>query len=56
MNFARIAESFGCAGMRVEKPGELGDALRKALSMNKPVVVDVVSDTYAIAKKAWVPN
>jgi acetolactate synthase I/II/III large subunit len=56
MNFAKIAESFGCIGMRVEKPGELNDALRQAIAMNKPVVIDVVSDTFAIAKKAWVPN
>jgi hypothetical protein len=24
--------------------------------MNKPVVVDVVTDMYAIANKPWVPN
>jgi acetolactate synthase I/II/III large subunit len=56
MNFARVAESFGCIGIRVEKPGELNDALKSALAMNKPVVVDVVTDTYAVAKKPWVPN
>ncbi len=56
MNFARVAESFGCIGIRVEKPGELNDTLKSAFAMNKPVVVDVVTDTYAIAKKPWVPN
>jgi acetolactate synthase I/II/III large subunit len=56
MNFATIAESFGCAGIRVEKPGELNGALKRAIALNKPVVVDVVCDTFAIAKKAWVPN
>jgi len=53
VNFAKVAESFGCAGIRVEKPGELNAALKKAIAMNKPVVVDVVSDMYAIAPHPW---
>jgi len=53
INFAKVAESFGCAGITVEKPGELNEALRKAIAMNKPVVVDVVSDMYAIAPHPW---
>jgi acetolactate synthase-1/2/3 large subunit len=53
VNFAKIAEGFGCAGIRVEKPGDLGDALRRALAMERPVVVDVVTDMYAIAPHPW---
>lgn len=53
VNFARIAEGFGCVGIRVERPAELGDALRRAIAMKKPVVVDVVTDTYAIAPHPW---
>jgi acetolactate synthase-1/2/3 large subunit len=53
INFAKVAESFGCVGIRVEKPGDLHDALRRAIAMNKPVVVDVVSDMYAIAPHPW---
>ena len=55
VNFAKIAEGFGCIGMRVERPGDLRDALKKAIAMNKPVVVDVVSDMYAIAPHPWTP-
>ena len=55
VNFAKIAEGFGCVGMRVEKPGDLNDALKQAIAMNKPVVVDVVSDMYAIAPHPWTP-
>ena len=55
VNFAKIAAGFGCAGLRVEKPGDLNDALKQAIAMNKPVVVDVVSDTYAIAPHPWTP-
>jgi acetolactate synthase-1/2/3 large subunit len=56
IDFARVAESFGCAGIRVEKPGELQNALKRAIGMNKPVVVDVVSDMYAIAPHPWNPT
>ncbi len=53
VNFADVAKSFGCAGIRVEKPGDLKDALQRALAMERPVVVDVVTDMYAIAPHPW---
>jgi len=53
INFAKIAEGFGCVGMRVEKAADLDDTLKKAIAMNKPVVVDVVADMYAIAPHPW---
>ena len=31
VDFAKIAEDFGCAGIRVEKPGDLGGALEPAI-------------------------
>ena len=37
-------------------PGELDDAIRKAIAMDKPVVVDVVTDMYAIAPHPWTPT
>jgi len=56
INFAKVAESFGCVGMRVEQPGELKAAVKKAIALNKPVVIDAVSDLYAIAEKPWTPS
>ncbi len=56
IDFAKIAEGFGCVGMRVEKPGDLNDALKQAIAMDKPVVVDVVTDMYAIAPDPWTPG
>ena len=35
---------------------DLNDALKSAISMDKPVVVDVVTDTYAIAPHPWTPT
>ena len=56
VDFAKVAENFGCAGIRVTHPGELNGALKQAIGMNRPVVVDVVTDMYAIANKPWVPG
>jgi acetolactate synthase-1/2/3 large subunit len=53
INFAKVAESFGCVGLRVEKPGDLNETLKRAIAMDKPVVVDVVTDLYAIAPHPW---
>lgn len=43
MNYARIAEAMGGAGIRVEEPAALGEALRAGVSRRDgPTVVDVV--------------
>lgn len=54
-DFSKVAESFGCRGIRVEDPKDLNDALREAFAENRPVVVDAVSDERAFAQKAWAP-
>jgi acetolactate synthase-1/2/3 large subunit len=54
-DFAKIAESFGCAGLRAETPAQFKDALAQALTMNRPVVIDTVTDMQAFARRAWQP-
>ncbi len=56
VDFAKIAVGFGCAGIHVTQPSELEEAMRQALTMDKPVVIDCVTDTYAVAKRAWAPS
>jgi acetolactate synthase-1/2/3 large subunit len=56
VDFTKVAEAFGCAAIRVTRPGDLGDALKQAYTMERPVVVDVVTDMYAIAEKPWAPT
>lgn len=56
VDFAGIAESFGCVGMRVVAPEHLEDTLQKALTANRPVVVDVTTDVDAAAKSGWRPK
>jgi acetolactate synthase-1/2/3 large subunit len=42
VDFAKVAQAFGCCGMRVQQPGEIEPALRRALATRGPVVVDVI--------------
>jgi acetolactate synthase-1/2/3 large subunit len=42
-DYAAIARAMGCIGLRVTDPSQLAPALAKALSADRPVVVDVVT-------------
>lgn len=42
VDFASVANSFGCKGIRVEEPNEIHNALKTAMSTKGPVVIDVV--------------
>ncbi|MDE0100653.1 MAG: thiamine pyrophosphate-binding protein [Truepera sp.] len=54
-DFARIAESMGCFGATVHRPGELASALDQAFAAGRPAVVDVKTHVEGIAPKAWEP-
>jgi acetolactate synthase I/II/III large subunit len=56
VNFAKIAESMGAVGIRVERASELNAAFAQAFSLNKPTVIDVVSDIEALAPLPWIPD
>jgi acetolactate synthase-1/2/3 large subunit len=43
-DFARIAHSFDCRGVRVRAPGEIAPALREALRSSEPFVIDILTD------------
>jgi acetolactate synthase-1/2/3 large subunit len=53
INFATIAENMGAIGIRVEVAGEIKPALKKALKINKPVVIDIATDINISAPLAW---
>ncbi|HEY3897447.1 MAG TPA: thiamine pyrophosphate-requiring protein [Chthoniobacter sp.] len=42
--FARYAELLGLQGIRVEKPGDVGPAWDEALTANRPVVFEALTD------------
>jgi acetolactate synthase-1/2/3 large subunit len=55
-NLAKVAEALGCVGWRVETPAQLREMLPHAFGMNRPVVLDCISDDQALAPTAWVPG
>ncbi len=43
-DWVRLAEAYGCVGLRVTKPSEVVPALEKMLSTPAPVILDVIVD------------
>ncbi len=48
-DFAKIAQAFGCHGVRVERPSEIKDAISGSLRAGKPAVVDINTSRDEIA-------
>ena len=44
LDVAAVAQGFGVHGRKVEDPAQLGPALKEAMGLGKPAVVDVVID------------
>jgi acetolactate synthase-1/2/3 large subunit len=45
-DWAKVAEGLGVTGITVEKGEELAPAFKKALSLNKPVLIDIRTGNY----------
>jgi acetolactate synthase-1/2/3 large subunit len=43
-DFVKLAEAYHGVGMRCEKPGDLDDAIREMIDVDKPVIFDCVVD------------
>jgi acetolactate synthase-1/2/3 large subunit len=56
VSFAKIAEDFGCFGVRVEQPDGIRGALDAALASGRPAIVEVISDPSIRAKRGWAPG
>ena len=55
-DFSKVAESIGCFGIRVERPGDIQSALEQAFESGRPAVVDVVTDQMdSLAPIPWAP-
>ncbi|WP_309086051.1 acetolactate synthase 3 large subunit [Chelativorans sp.] len=39
-DFVKLAEAYGCHGIRCEKPGDLDDAIRQMIEVKEPVIFD----------------
>jgi acetolactate synthase-1/2/3 large subunit len=55
VNFARIAQEMGCLGLRVDRPDEIGGAIRQALAAETPAVVEVMTGLEYLAPSPWAP-
>ena len=42
-DYAEIAKGFGCYGERVERPGDIRPALKRAFESERPAVLDVIT-------------
>ncbi|MFQ5471762.1 MAG: thiamine pyrophosphate-binding protein [Dehalococcoidia bacterium] len=51
LNFGEIATSFGVTGRRIERPDEIGDAVREAQASGEPRVLDIVVE--GNVKSGW---
>jgi acetolactate synthase-1/2/3 large subunit len=43
-DFVKLAEAYGCVGIRANKPDELDEKIEQMLSVNEPVIFDCVVD------------
>ena len=43
-DFVKMAEAFGCVGLRADKPSELDDKIKEMIGVKKPVLFDVRVD------------
>ena len=55
IDFAAMAENMGALGIQVNRPADMASALDKAISSNRPTVIDVKTHIDGIAPKAWLP-
>jgi len=54
-DFEKVAKSFGCFGVTVEKPQDFRKAFEAALASDLPAVIDVKTAFAHQAPMAWVP-
>ena len=43
-DFVKLAEAYGCVGIRATKPNELDQKIKEMISVDKPVIFDCVVD------------
>ncbi|MCW4048865.1 MAG: thiamine pyrophosphate-binding protein [Candidatus Bathyarchaeota archaeon] len=49
VDYGKVAEAFNCYGQRIERPGELKEAMENAFDSGKPAIIDVMIDRYELA-------
>lgn len=49
VDYARVAQGFGCYGSRVDRPGEIAEAIQAGYDSGKPALIDVQTDKLEVA-------
>jgi acetolactate synthase-1/2/3 large subunit len=52
INFSEISKQYGAWAVRITDPSEIGAAIKEALSVNKPAVIEVITEGSANVPKA----
>jgi len=55
-DFARVAQTFDCLGITVDKPQDFAKAFEVAMASDRPAVIDVRSDPAAGVALPWAPG
>ena len=55
-DFARVALSFDCFGITVEKPQDFRKAFEAAMASDLPAVIDVKTEFAAAVALPWIPS
>lgn len=55
VSFAEMAKVFDIRSFRVEKADDIRPTIEKAIALNRPVIVDVVTDPDSNPEPAWMP-
>jgi acetolactate synthase-1/2/3 large subunit len=55
LDLAKVAESMGCFGIRVDRPNDIQNAIEQALASNKPAIIDVKTDVEVSSPAPWSP-
>ena len=55
-DFSRVAQTFDCFGVTVERPRDFAKAFEAAMASDRPAVIDVRSDPTAGVALPWIPS
>jgi acetolactate synthase-1/2/3 large subunit len=56
VNFSNVAREYGITATRVEQPGELANALKTAVAVDGPSLIEVVTDKEARGARGYLPK
>ena len=56
VNLAKLAQTLGCEGIRIEQPAHIAPAITEAIQMNRPALVEVMTNIDCLTPIPWGPR